>query len=93
MPTRNVNLTEYYDTFIAQLLNTGRFRNASEVVRAGLRLLETHDREEEAKIEALRDAFKEGRDDYERGEFDTLKTDADIDRYFEEIAEESKRAI
>ena len=92
MPTRNVNLTEYYDAFVADLLASGRFRNASEVVRAGLRLLETQNREEQAKIEALRDAFKEGRESYERGDFATMESNADIDRFFDEIDAEIERA-
>ena len=93
MPTRNVNLTDYYDDFVTRLLESGRFRNASEAVRAALRLLELDDREEEARIEALRDAFKAGREDYERGAFDTLKSDAEIEQYFEEIAADAKRAV
>jgi len=93
MPTRNINLTDHNETFLADALQSGRYKNASEIVRAGLRLLELQAREEQAKIEALRDAFKEGKDDYERGDFDTLESDADIDRYFEEIAEDAKRAI
>ena len=92
MPTRNVNLTEYHDTFVAQLLESGRFRNASEVIRAGLRLLESQDREEQAKIEALRTAFKEGQDAYERGEFVVMKNDEEIDRYFDRVDEEIDRA-
>ena len=92
MPTRNVNLTDHYDAFVAQLLESGRFRNASEVVRAALRLLETHNREEQAKIEALRDAFKEGQDAYERGEFVAMDSDAEIDRFFDNMDSEIERA-
>ena len=92
MPTRNVNLTEYHDTFVTQLLESGRFRNASEVIRAGLRLLESQDREEQAKIEALRTAFKEGQDAYERGEFVVMESDEEIDRYFDRVDEEIERA-
>ena len=39
MPTRNVNLTEHFDRFIETGVSSGRFSNASEVVREGLRLL------------------------------------------------------
>jgi len=63
MPTRNVNLTEYYDQFVEALVTSGRFSNASEVMRAGLRLLEQQAREDEEKMAALRtlasDAFNE----------------------------------
>ena len=52
----SISLGNYFDKFIQSRLTTGRFKNASEVVRAGLRLLE----EEENKIIALRDAIQEG---------------------------------
>jgi antitoxin ParD1/3/4 len=38
MPTRNVNLIDHFDSFIEKRVNSGRFSNASEVVREGLRL-------------------------------------------------------
>ena len=46
----------YFDQFIQSILKEGRYKNASEAVRAGLRLLE----EEERKIIALRQAIDEG---------------------------------
>jgi len=46
---RNVNLTGRYDEFVVGQVTSGRFKNASEVVRAGLRLLEQQNREEEEK--------------------------------------------
>ena len=54
MPTRNVNLTEHFDRFIETGITSGRFSNASEVVREGLRLLEQHEQEDRAKVEWLR---------------------------------------
>ncbi|SDG14273.1 type II toxin-antitoxin system ParD family antitoxin [Thalassobaculum litoreum] len=89
MPTRNINLTEYYDNYLAEVLASGRYKNASEAVRAGLRLLEFQEREEQAKLEALRSAFQEGKDAFERGDYATLHGDADIDRYFDEVAQEA----
>ena len=60
MPTRNVNLTEELDSFVLNKVADGRYENASEVVRAALRLLERDEREQEAKIAALRAAIDEG---------------------------------
>lgn len=54
MPTRNINLTDRYDTFLTRQINSGRFKNASEVVRAALHLLERDELEVEAKLEGLR---------------------------------------
>ena len=60
MPTRNVNLTEELDRFILDKIETGRYENASEVVRDALRRLEREDRTYEAKLAALRAALEEG---------------------------------
>ena len=79
MPTRNVNLTEHFDRFIEAGITSGRFSNASEVVREGLRLLEQSEREDQAKIEWLRAAAKEGFGDIERGDYVTLRSDKEID--------------
>jgi antitoxin ParD1/3/4 len=60
MPTRNVNLTHELDRFVAAKVKTGRYENASEVVRAGLRTLEREERQYEIKLAALRAAIDEG---------------------------------
>ncbi|NOY97489.1 MAG: type II toxin-antitoxin system ParD family antitoxin [Chlorobi bacterium] len=52
----SISLGTYFDKFIQSRLNTGRYRNVSEVIRAGLRLLE----EEENKVIALKNAIHEG---------------------------------
>src|ERR1700693_4825143 len=53
MPTRNVNLTNDLDHFIARKVKRGRYENASEVVRAGLRTLEREEQQYKAKLAAL----------------------------------------
>jgi antitoxin ParD1/3/4 len=60
MPTRNVNLTDELDRFVTTKVESGRYENASEVVRAGLRSLEREEQEYEAKLSALRAAIEEG---------------------------------
>ena len=60
MPARNVNLTKELDNFVAERVESGRYENASEVVRAGLRSLERDEREYEEKMAALRQAIIEG---------------------------------
>ncbi len=60
MPTRNVNLTEELDRFVTKKVETGRYENASEVVRAGLRTLEREEQRHEAKLAPLRAAIDEG---------------------------------
>jgi antitoxin ParD1/3/4 len=60
MPTRNVNLTEELDRFVLSKVESGRYENASEVVRSALRALEREEQEYEAKLTALRAAIDEG---------------------------------
>jgi len=60
MPTRNVNLTDELDRFVLKNVESGRYENASEVVRAGLRTLERQEQEHQAKLAALRKAIDEG---------------------------------
>lgn len=71
MPTRNVNLTDELDRFVIESVKSGRYENASEVVRAALRSLERDEREYEAKLAALRAAIDEG------DSSDVAKGDAD----------------
>ncbi len=60
MPTRNVNLTDELERFVLTKVESGRYENASEVVRAALRTLERDERQYEAKLTALRAAIDEG---------------------------------
>jgi antitoxin ParD1/3/4 len=65
MPTRSVNLTPELDRFVDTKVKSGRFENASEVVRAGLRNLKRQEKEREeqehaAKLAASRGAIDEG---------------------------------
>lgn len=52
----SVSLGNHFSSFVEAQVQTGRYGSASDVLRAGLRLLEEH----EAKVEALRQALKEG---------------------------------
>lgn len=60
MPTRNVNLTDKLDRFVLGKVKSGRYENASEVVRAALRTLEREEQQYAAKLAALRAAIDEG---------------------------------
>lgn len=77
MPT-SIALTSHFESLTQQLVSSGRYNNVSEVVRDGLRLLESRVQEEAAKLVALRDAAKIGTDAIERGEFTTLENELDI---------------
>ncbi len=54
----SISLGNYFDNFVRHSVSEGRYKNASEVIRAGLRLLE----EEENKAIALKKDIQEGID-------------------------------
>ena len=62
----SISIGDYFDNFIQNRISAGRFKNASEVVRAGLRLLEA----EENRIIALREAIREGIESGVANDFD-----------------------
>lgn len=62
----SISLGNYFESFVENSISKGRFQNASEVIRAGLRMLE----EEENKIVALRTAIQEGIDSGTATDFD-----------------------
>jgi antitoxin ParD1/3/4 len=65
----SISLGNYFEEFVQSLIKEGRFKNVSEVIRAGLRLLE----EEETKVIALRNAVQEGIDSGIAHDFDPKK--------------------
>jgi antitoxin ParD1/3/4 len=88
--TRNVVLTEHQDELIASLVKDGRYQNASEVLRAGLRLVEQQECEYEAKVEALREAAQKGWDDLDAGRYDDV-ADEDLDDFILNLGSRSQR--
>lgn len=60
MATRNVVLTDRQQKLIDTLVEAGRYQNASEVLREGLRLIERREAEDAAKLAALKEAAKLG---------------------------------
>ena len=77
----SITLGEHFTVFINQLVSQGRYGSASEVVRAGLRILE----EREAKVQLLRAAIEEG---LESGPAEPF----DVDAFIAEKEREKKHA-
>ena len=78
MPTRNVVLTKHQEKLIAALVGSGRYQNASKVLRDGLRLVEQREAGETAKLEVLREAARIGVAALDRGEFKEFETIEDL---------------
>ena len=66
MPTRNVVLTDHQARLVERLVVSGRYQNASEVLREGIRLVERQEAEHEARLRALREAAAAGIADIEK---------------------------
>jgi antitoxin ParD1/3/4 len=81
MPTRNVNPTESFDVFVDEQIKAGSYRNASEVMRAGLRLLQQQTAEDGAKLDALRQLAKTGLDQLDQGRGIEFTSAKDLARY------------
>lgn len=74
MKTTSVALGTHFEDFIQESIQSGRYNNASEVVRSGLRLLE----EREQKMAFLRAAIQEGLDS-------GIVEDFDAEAYLQEL--------
>jgi antitoxin ParD1/3/4 len=68
MPTRNVKLTDHFDQFLESQIAAGRYKDASDVLGAALRLLEQATNEDEVKLRTLRTLAAEGFEALDRGE-------------------------
>lgn len=88
MPTRNVVLTEHQTHFIEELVNSGRYQNASEVLREGLRLVERREQEDELRLARLREAVQLGVDDFDSGRFKTFESAEALSKHLKQLADE-----
>jgi antitoxin ParD1/3/4 len=70
----SISLGNYFDNFVRNQINEGKYKNANEVVQAGLRLLEEH----EHKVRALKNAIQEGIDS-------GIATDFNSDKFLQRL--------
>jgi len=92
MPTRNVVLTERHDRLVADLVSSGRYQNASEVLRDGLRLIEERDARESARLKALQEAAAIGFADLDQGRYRTI-TDTDLGDAIQALGRQAARQV
>jgi antitoxin ParD1/3/4 len=93
MPTRNVNLTDRYDAFVADQISSGHYRNASEVMRAGLRLLEQQARQERQKLALLRKLAAKGFDQLDQGQGIELQGAEQIEGFVRGIGQRAAKRV
>lgn len=75
--SRTISFTPEQATFVSKCLDSGRFQSASEVIRAGLRLLQQEENLRRAELERARALIQVGADQLDRGEV------VDGDAFFE----------
>jgi antitoxin ParD1/3/4 len=85
MPTRNVVLTNHQAVLVEQLVTSGRYQNASEVLREGLRLVEQREAEDAYRLEALRSAVQAGIADVEAGRLKTFDSKASLRAHLKSV--------
>ena len=92
MPTRNVVLTDHQAHLVEKLVSTGRYQNASEVLREGLRLIENREVQDDARLHALREAARVGMADIDAGRFRSFESPAALNRHLAAIADKAAGA-
>lgn len=86
MPTRNVVLTNHQATVVEQLVSSGRYQNASEVLRDGLRLIEQREAEDASRLVALRSAVRVGIANFDQGQFMTFDTSEALEAHLDSVS-------
>jgi antitoxin ParD1/3/4 len=101
MPTNtrqlNVSITPHFSKFIRDKVKSGRYSNASEVVREALRKLEQEEMVAQQSVvvdpDNVKEAVLEGLHSIERGNFTELQTQDDLQRYFGDIVQRGKKRL
>ncbi|MBU6142830.1 MAG: type II toxin-antitoxin system ParD family antitoxin [Betaproteobacteria bacterium] len=86
MPTRNIVLTEHQSSLVDHLVSSGRYQNASEVLREGLRLVEQREAENASRLQALRAAIQVGIDDIEASRFNSFDSSESLETHLKILA-------
>lgn len=88
MPTRNVVLSEHQHDLVEALVESGRYQNASEVLREGLRLVEHRERLEAARLKALKKAADQGWAAIAAGDYTDVAEDR-IEDFMDRLSEQA----
>ncbi len=85
MTTQQLKLSEHDADFVRRCVLEGRYKDANDVVEAGLRLLEEREEEERIQLERLRLEVKKGMDDLEAGRCLEIKGHEEMSLVFDEV--------
>ncbi|WP_316231771.1 type II toxin-antitoxin system ParD family antitoxin [Bradyrhizobium sp. SZCCHNR1051] len=87
MPVRNVVLTDDQEKIVQGLVESGRYQNATEVLRDGLRLIEQREAEDAARLNGLREAAQAGFSALDRGEFKEFTSMDELEAYLNGLSD------
>lgn len=90
MPTRNIVLTDPQAQFVEQLVSSGRYQNASEVLREGLRLIQQREQEQADRLQALREAVAIGEADIKAGRHTSFSDPASLRAHIASLSNREK---
>lgn len=93
MSTQQLELSEHNSEFVLRCILDGRYKNANEVVEAGLRLLEAREEEDRLKLERLRAEVRIGMDDLEAGRYVEVNSVGELDAFLDEINREAQLIV
>jgi antitoxin ParD1/3/4 len=93
VPKRNVDLTDHFDRFVEKEVDSGRYKSASEVLRAGLRLLEREQRQDDEKLVALQKLAAVGFDALDRGEGTEIEGEDELGEFLARIGKRAARRV
>jgi antitoxin ParD1/3/4 len=91
MTTKNISLTEHYSELVDTLVASGKYKNASEVVREGLRLLEQRTTEDNHRLELLRQLATEGFRQLDQGGGVGLKTSVQVATHIAKLGRQAAK--
>jgi antitoxin ParD1/3/4 len=89
----NVSLTQELETMVKDKVRSGMYHSASEVIRAGLRLLKDRDQLYEIRLAELRKEIAIGIEQADRGEVHGCETGEDLHRFFDDIKAEGRHRL
>lgn len=97
MPTQNVNVTDKIAKFVHRQVESGTFKNVSEVHRAALVEMERKEEERRAAIKWLKAEAQKGIDDIEAGRYTTFENAEELNKWadgvLQRVIEESRGAV
>lgn len=81
----HISLTPKLEEMVRSKVDSGLYNNASEVIRAALRLMANEDKEYEERLKTLRAEIKKGEDSIARGEYTEINSKEELTKFLDEI--------